>query len=355
MSVNCVSGEVLIFLQAHAHEGAGAPFVLVDDHVLVVEERVVHHQGGSGKIAGREIVHDGGPLVENHVQAHGLRLLALATHGEVVAVVDDEGGQHGEVEQPLAAEHPVVAIAAADAEVAHVEAHAGSLRTPADEVVGGLDASCLVADAGEPRPRRAALDVALSEGCWEREAAVVEGVEGGQVEHLHLHVVALQPMRPTVAVDVTGERLRPLVAGIEAQTAAVEVQVELVVLVHPTPLRRIDGQAHADAPVDSGQREGGLVAGAEVGLGIDVVDGSLGVEGVARLVQAGLEGEPAGGAHHVVGVVGGAIVAFGQHAVHPRPPLLGGALLCHGCNSNQQQHDDGQKSLIHTHVGLANQ
>ena len=30
-------------LQAHADDGAGAPFVLIDDHIVVVEDRVVHH------------------------------------------------------------------------------------------------------------------------------------------------------------------------------------------------------------------------------------------------------------------------------------------------------------------------
>lgn len=40
----------------------------------------------------------------------------LGIHSHVVVIVDDEGGQHREVEQPPFAEHPVVAVAATDAE-----------------------------------------------------------------------------------------------------------------------------------------------------------------------------------------------------------------------------------------------
>ena len=50
--------------EAHANEGADYPFVLVDGDVFVVEEGVAHHEGGSGKVAQREVIDDGCSLVE---------------------------------------------------------------------------------------------------------------------------------------------------------------------------------------------------------------------------------------------------------------------------------------------------
>ena len=45
--------------EAHADEGADYPFVLVDGDGFVVEEGVAHHEGGSGKVARREVIDDG--------------------------------------------------------------------------------------------------------------------------------------------------------------------------------------------------------------------------------------------------------------------------------------------------------
>ena len=103
-------------LQAHADDGAGAPFVLIDDHIVVVEDRVVHHQRSAGEIAGREVIDDGSALVEDHVEAHMLRFPTLIVHGECVVVIDHEGWQHGEMQQPLPGEDEVVAVAASDAD-----------------------------------------------------------------------------------------------------------------------------------------------------------------------------------------------------------------------------------------------
>ena len=88
---------------------------MVDDHHVVVKDGVVHHKGDTSEIAGGEVVDYGGTLVENHVEAYVFGLLALVVHGEVVAVVHHKGGQHGEMNEPFLAKHPVVAIAAANA------------------------------------------------------------------------------------------------------------------------------------------------------------------------------------------------------------------------------------------------
>ena len=49
----------------------------------------------------------------------------LAVHRHIVAVIDDEGGQHGEVEQPFLADYPVIGIASADTEVTEVNLSQG--------------------------------------------------------------------------------------------------------------------------------------------------------------------------------------------------------------------------------------
>lgn len=79
-----------------------------------------------------------------------LGIFALAIHIHVAVVVDDEGGEHGEVEEPFLAEHPVVAIAAADADESDVDIDLGGIGRALLEFVGGLDATALIADACEP-------------------------------------------------------------------------------------------------------------------------------------------------------------------------------------------------------------
>ena len=87
----------ILLLQSQSEEGAGVPFVLIDYNHVIIEDGVVHHEGGAGEVAGREVIDNGGTLVENHVEAHVLSLFALAANSHVVAVIDHECGQHREV------------------------------------------------------------------------------------------------------------------------------------------------------------------------------------------------------------------------------------------------------------------
>ena len=119
--VRCFSAEIL--LQSYAEEGAGTPFVLINCYLLIIEDGIVHHEGGTGKITRREIIDDGRTFVENHVETHVLGLFAHIIHSHVVAVVDHEGGEHGEVEKPFFTKHPVVAIASTNADVADFDTH----------------------------------------------------------------------------------------------------------------------------------------------------------------------------------------------------------------------------------------
>ena len=57
------------------------------------------------------------------------------------------------------------------------------------------------------------------------------------------------------------QRLRPLIAKVKAQSAAIVVDVEFIVLIDSSQLCWIDSYADTDAPVDGYKRERGLVAG----------------------------------------------------------------------------------------------
>ena len=50
MSADCLA-IILFASQPHPEEGTGAPFVLVDNHNIIIEYGVVHHQGDSSKTA----------------------------------------------------------------------------------------------------------------------------------------------------------------------------------------------------------------------------------------------------------------------------------------------------------------
>jgi len=119
----------MYYLQSQANEGAGAPFVLVNDHCLIVKDRVVHYQGNSGKITGREIVDDGGSLVKDHIETYVVGLLGLVVQSHFIVVVNDEGWQYGEMQQPFAGEYEVVSITATDADVTDADLYVGRVGT----------------------------------------------------------------------------------------------------------------------------------------------------------------------------------------------------------------------------------
>jgi len=54
------------------------------------------------------------------------------------------------VEQPFLAEHPVVTVAATDAEKSDVDIDIRSIGSALFEFFGGLDATALITDACEP-------------------------------------------------------------------------------------------------------------------------------------------------------------------------------------------------------------
>ena len=70
--------------EADAEGGAGAPFVLVDDHDIVVEDGVAHVESGGGVVAVGEVPDDGDALVENHVEADVFGVYLCVVEGNFV-------------------------------------------------------------------------------------------------------------------------------------------------------------------------------------------------------------------------------------------------------------------------------
>ncbi len=79
-------------LQSKAKESTGKPFVLVDGNFVVVENGVAHHHGSSSEIAKREVIDNGGSLVENHVDVKTVVLDSVVVHRELVMLVKHHGG-----------------------------------------------------------------------------------------------------------------------------------------------------------------------------------------------------------------------------------------------------------------------
>ena len=78
------------YLETHADEGTGPPLVLVDNHILVVENGIVHDKRGTGEEALGEIINDSKPFIKNHVEAHTLSLFILTVHNHIIAIIDHD-------------------------------------------------------------------------------------------------------------------------------------------------------------------------------------------------------------------------------------------------------------------------
>ena len=103
----------------------GDPLVLMDGHGVVDKKGVVCHSGKASEITRGEVIDDGGPLVEEHVELHSPCMLALAVDGQLVAIINDKCGKKSQIEEPLLADDKVVSIAASDAQMPHIDADIG--------------------------------------------------------------------------------------------------------------------------------------------------------------------------------------------------------------------------------------
>ena len=76
------------YLETHSEEGTGQPLVLVNLDIVVVIDGVVHDEGCSSVETGREVIDDGGTLVEKHVETQAVVLHLIAVHRQAVVLVD---------------------------------------------------------------------------------------------------------------------------------------------------------------------------------------------------------------------------------------------------------------------------
>ena len=88
-----MAGYVFLLPQSHAHKSVGDPLALMGGYGIVDKERVVGHAVKSDEVARGEIIDDGEPLVEKHVELHPACMLALVVNGQLVAIIYDEGGK----------------------------------------------------------------------------------------------------------------------------------------------------------------------------------------------------------------------------------------------------------------------
>ena len=115
------------YLETHADEGTGPPLVLVDNHILVVENGIVHDKSGTSEVAQGEIINDSKPFIKNHVEANILSLFILAVHNHLIAIINHGSWQQRGVEQPLTAQHEVIAVATAETYVPKLDGYLWSI------------------------------------------------------------------------------------------------------------------------------------------------------------------------------------------------------------------------------------
>ena len=99
------------YLETHADEGTGPPLVLVDNHILVVENGIVHDKSGTSEVAHGEIIDDSKPFIKNHIEANMLSLFILTIQNHLIAIIDHNSWQQRSVEQPFSTQHEVIAVA----------------------------------------------------------------------------------------------------------------------------------------------------------------------------------------------------------------------------------------------------
>ena len=159
------------------------PPVVVDVHVPVAEKGIVHQQRGTHVVTAVDVAHHGQPLGEDEVGETGAGGLTLTVHGDVAAIGNHQRGERGEMEEPFVVQHEIVAVAAADAQMADVDAVVFLVFRL---VTVTLHAAADIGETDEPRTGGTTLDIVLREGCRKGEAPAVEGIVTVGTEHLHI-------------------------------------------------------------------------------------------------------------------------------------------------------------------------
>ena len=115
---------------------------------------------------------------------------------------------------------------------------------------------------------------------------MVEGVIARYIQYFQQCFTRFQPQIASVASEIARQCFRPLVAKVKTQATAIVVEVELVVFVQTFHLGRIDSNSSGNATIGGANAHGSLVAGLEIGLRVEAVHCTLGVEVITRLVQS---------------------------------------------------------------------
>ena len=233
---------------------------------------MVEHGVGAEEDAAVDVPGDCGAFCEDHVGKSDTPFALEFIQREPSVVVHDHRGCGAEMDEPTAG-HDVVAVAASQ-----THAIEGDVRV-ADELVllgVGRDGAGLKRESHHPRSGGFFLDKTLREGGGHGEFLVVEDVVGGEVERLEFRVALVDADVASAQLEVAAQRLRRLVAEVNAVAVVVEVGVDLEVLVLAGPFGGIQGEACRDAVVGDGELQRGFEIGAEVGFGVHVALGAAG-------------------------------------------------------------------------------
>ena len=318
--------------EAVADKQAGTPLAVEDGQTVVIADvGEVVNNGGTDKHVPK--------LADNGTAGRDDKLGKMIVEGDAVVVhverrlgIDGEGGQGRDVEQPVAAGHPVVAISGPDADVGHLEHHFIVAR--------GLVPLALPRKAQQETAGRTALDVALREGGRIGEPAMVEGVVGIDVQRLHRqHLGGQVDARFGVRLVPAREVVGILINDFEAPSVAVGAEIHLEVVVLAQHLGRVQGEVERDAPIVDADRERRFVVGSRVRAKRITVVLSLNLHSRPRHIEAPRQGPMGLGTRDIHRVDVGAAVANGQQAVgvlqHARHLLRPDA----GRSREEQKHD----------------
>ena len=106
-------------LKSHSVEEAGVPLDVFDGDVLAVAYVGEGEDHGGADEGALEILDDGSATCDDDLGEVVVDGDALAVDIGGAAAMDDEGGEGGDVEEPLLARDEVVAVAATDADIVH--------------------------------------------------------------------------------------------------------------------------------------------------------------------------------------------------------------------------------------------
>ena len=202
--------------------------------VLLITDIVeIEHHGHAEELVAH-LANDGSATCNNGLGEMVVQRYAGVAQSQRSVAIDDERRQRGDMEQPSVVGHIVIGVAATNADVRHLELHLLHKGLRAYVQLFALHDSFLplTRDCQEETASRAPLDVALGERSRIGETTVVEGVEGVHVQRLLREQACRQIDTPqTLSLLPSREVVGILVDDVEAETTAIGIDIQLVVVV----------------------------------------------------------------------------------------------------------------------------